>query len=205
MVFNTIANADGVGVSLKIGTLGPGADLTVGLLSTVNLRLNVNGFSYKMKIEDEEDSAELTPEFNWFTAGGILDWHPGGGIFRISAGMFLNNNELTISANLNEPVEIGDHEYRLSDVHGKISFDNFAPYFGIGLGNAVSGGRWHVAFDLGVLLQGSPRVELSATAANPLVQPLLDVDVEKQRKDFEDDLKAFDIYPVLALGISYTF
>lgn len=208
MAVGTIANGDGAGVSLKIGTLGPGVDLTVGVLSTINLRLNVNGFSYKMDMEDEEgseDSVDLSPKFKWFTAGSMLDWHPGGGIFRISAGMFLNNNEVNVSADVNKSVEIGDNEYRLSNVQGKISFDNLVPYLGIGLGNASSGGRWHVALDLGVLLQGSPKVELSATASDPRAQPYLDVDVEKERKNFEDDLKAFDLYPVLSLGISYTF
>lgn len=208
MVIGTIANGDGAGVALKLGTLGPGADLTVGVLSTLNLRLNVNGFSYKLDMEDEEhseDSVDLSSKFKWFTAGAMLDWHPGGGIFRISSGMFLNNNEVNISANVNKRVEIGDNEYWLSNVHGKISFDNVVPYFGIGLGNASSGGRWQVALDLGVLLQGSPKVELSATASDPQVQPFLDVDVEKERRNFEDDLKAFDLYPVLALGISYSF
>ena len=89
---------------------------------------------------------------------------------------------------------------------GKITFNTFSPYIGIGYGNAAdTSGRWHFACDLGVMFQGSPKVEVNAVAANPLLQAALDADLDAEVDEMEDDFKDFTMYPVVSFGISYTF
>ncbi|MBI2437829.1 MAG: hypothetical protein HYV36_03325 [Lentisphaerae bacterium] len=85
-------------------------------------------------------------------------------------------------------------------------FKHFAPYFGLGFGNAVldADKTWGFVFDIGVILQGSPSVDLSADGAmanNPIFQMAL----AQEESEVQDDADVFRFYPVLAFGISYQF
>ena len=101
---------------------------------------------------------------------------------------------------------INGNDYELSDLHGDVSFDDFAPYAGLGYGNAAGlDGRWHFAFDLGVMFQGKPKVSASATAADPGLQPYLDADLAAKVADIQDQADAYQFYPVLSIGVSFRF
>jgi hypothetical protein len=59
-------------------------------------------------------------------------------------------------------------------------------------------------FDLGVLLQGEPNVDLEATG--PIsTDPTFQSNLAQEEAAAEDDVKDFDVYPVIALGMSYRF
>lgn len=204
----SIAQA-GVGATLKIGTLGAGADVTVGLVETVNLRLGASGLSYGFDInrdKDKEGVGKITPTLKLMTFGALLDWHPGGGGFRLSAGCFLNQNKLDLTADTSQKVEINDRVYQLGDLNGSVDFRRFAPYVGLGYGNAAGAdGRWHFAFDLGAMYQGAPQVALSASVNDPVLQTQLDADLKEEARKIEDDIGIFKVYPVLSLGVSFRF
>jgi len=111
-----------------------------------------------------------------------------------------------MSVDLNETVEVGDKTFVISALDGSVGFGAVAPYFGIGCGNAVSkSGRLRFAFDLGVMFQGSPEVDLTATASDPGLQSELNAELEKEVKEIEDDVKDIKLYPVISLGLSYRF
>jgi hypothetical protein len=200
-----------VGATLKVGTLGVGADMTIGISEKLNARANLNYFTYGMTINEEEDEdggggGTINPKLKLLTIGALLDWHPWAQGFRVSAGLYMNNNKLDLTAETSDTVEINDHEYFVSDIGGKVDFNTLAPYFGIGYGNAVqANGHWHFAFDIGVMYSGSPQVALSATASDPALQPLLDADIAAEVKEIEDDLEMYTIHPVVSLGVSYLF
>lgn len=197
-----------VGATVKVGTLGVGADLTVGLHEKVNARVNLNYFKYGTAFEEDaqQGGGTITPKLELLTGGALLDWHPWARGFRISAGLYLNENTLDLSADLQDTVELNGREYALSDLEGTVDFSTLAPYVGLGYGNAVGAdGRWHFSFDLGVLFQGSPEVSLRATINDPTLQSQLDADVAAEHKRLEDDLEAFTVYPVVSLGVSYRF
>jgi hypothetical protein len=199
------------GATLKLGTLGVGADVTIGLHERLNARVNLNYFNYGTSISEDEDEdgsggGTINPELNLFTVGALLDWHPWAQGFRISAGLYLNKNKLDLTAELNDTVDINDREYALSDLEGTVDFNSLAPYVGLGYGNAVgSDGNWHFSFDIGAMFQGSPQVGLRATASDPALQSQLDADVAEEQKELEDDLGVFTVYPVVSLGVSYRF
>jgi hypothetical protein len=134
-------------------------------------------------------------------------WHPFGGGFRLSLGAFYTDNYVSAKAK-DQKVTINDREYRVSNLSGKISLkNNFAPYFGIGIGNAInkSNRRLHFSFDIGVMYSGSPDISLTATASDPLLQAQLNQDIEKQKKKFKDEADNYKFYPVITFGISYAF
>jgi len=200
-----------VGATLKVGTLGVGADVTIGISKNFNARANLNYFSYGMTIDEEEDEdggggGTINPKLQLLTTGALLDWHPWAQGFRISAGLYMNNNKIDFTADTNDTVDINDREYFVSDLGGKVDFNAVAPYLGIGYGNAVqANGHWHFAFDIGVMYSGSPQVALWATASDPALQAQLNTDIEAEVKDIEEDLEAYTIHPVISLGVSYLF
>lgn len=196
------------GFSLKIGTLGYGVDFTLGLASEINTRLGLNMFSYEPDVgDDEEDEGpeDIEVELDWQTIPILLDWHPWAENFRFSLGAVVNNNEVVLTADIGEEVEINDRSYVISDLQGKVTFDPVAPYLGIGWGNARRAGPVKFAFDLGVMFQGAPQVELTATAASAGQQTQLQADLDAEKAELEDDLDAFTMYPVISFGISFVF
>lgn len=200
------------GVSVKVGTPGIGVDLTGHLTDTLNARLGLNmfNFSYDDNGDDSENGGkadEISAELKLLTVPALLDWHPWKNRFRLSAGLVLNNNKINLSAVPGDTVDINDNEYAVSSLSGEASFNSIAPYIGIGCGNAAekANGHWHFAFDLGVMFQGAPEIDLAAVAANASQQASLDIDLEAEKKDLEDDAKVFNVYPVLTFGVSYTF
>lgn len=199
-----------VGATLKVGTLGVGADMTIGISERVNARANLNYFSLGKTFTEEEDAdgggGSISPELKLMTVGALLDWHPWAQGFRLSAGLYLNQNKIDLTADLKGTVEINDKEYSLSDIGGTVDFNSLAPYVGLGYGNAVgANGNWHFSFDLGVMFQGAPQVELHATASDPAIQSELDANIAEELKDVEDELGVFTMYPVISLGVSYRF
>lgn len=200
-----------VGATLKVGTLGVGADTTIGISERVNARVNLNYFSYGKVITEDADEdgsggGTIKPQLKLLTIGALLDWHPWAQGFRLSAGLYLNKNKLDLTAELSDTVDINDREYSLSDVGGTVDFNSLAPYLGLGYGNAVgSNGNWHFSFDIGAMFQGSPQIDLRATASDPALQSQLNADLAAEKKNLEDDLGVFTIYPVVSLGVSYRF
>lgn len=199
-----------VGLGVKVGTLGPGADLTVGLSEVLNARVGLNKFWYTYNATEENNdsgaSGELSAKLDLQTVPLLLDWHPFNGGFRLSGGIVFNSNKISFSATPGDTIEFNNQDFQVNSVNGGIDFDSMAPYLGIGVGNAVSAdGNWNFVFDLGVMFQGEPQIALSAVAANPSQQATLDQAVETERLDLQDSANPFQYYPVLAIGISRKF
>jgi hypothetical protein len=204
-------DAGGVGATVKVGTLGVGADLTVGVSEAANLRFGVNALSLDMDVDsdDEESSSstaeEVNLELSLLTVAALVDWHPFKGHLRLTCGLMLNNNEVDLTAS-GSSVELNGTDYTVTSLSGNVAFDSIAPYAGIGGGNAVGeDGRWSFAWDLGVMIQGDPDVTLTATATNPALQAQLDAAIAEEIKDIEDDTDVMSLYPVLMIGVGYRF
>ncbi len=164
-----------VGTSLKVGTTGIGADVTVGLSETLNARAGISGFSKTFRPDDDEEEDEnISIRLKLQTIPILLDWHPRAGSFRTSVGVMLNNNKISLSAQPGDEVDFNDVDYQVDSFSLDLSFNQFSPYFGIGYGNAAKEGRRFVfAFDLGVMFHGTPKVNAKAIASNPAQQSAL--------------------------------
>lgn len=169
-----------------------------------------------------------------------LDWYPFGGSFRTSLGFLINRHRLRVDAmptqtfNLDSSdlsdaelsaevlrrlnlstLELGDNvSIRGSDLltaAGRVRFNDFAPYLGIGWGNTTRPTRrLYYTFDLGVAFHGSPEVELTVEG------PLADITREhagaelqaflaSEEKRLEHELKDLDVFPVVSFGLLYRF
>jgi hypothetical protein len=195
----------GVGVTLKAGTLGLGADLTLPLVaSNLNLRAGYNGADLTLNVDLTD--AKCEGNVKWQTIPILLDWHPAKGEFRLSAGAVINNNEVLLTADPKKPLGLNGTDYVIEGMDGSITFDQVAWYIGIGSGNAAGNGRVHFAFDLGIMFHGKPKAEATATAANAALQDAINSDMQVEVDKFQKDtLDKFIIYPVISVGISFTF
>lgn len=191
------AQAD-VGVGVKGGMLGLGAELTVGMTDTLNGRLGYN--TYKFKRTATESDIKYDIDMKWQTTALLLDWHPGGGGFRLTAGYMINGNKLDMQAQSVTGLDIGDGNYDV-DLASEVKFNN-APYIGVGWGNAAKRKGFGFTFEAGAMYQGAPEVSLSCSGA---ACAGAEDDLAKEEKNLEDDLDGFKWYPQVAFGVSYSF
>ena len=197
-------SAGGVGLTVKVGTLGGGLEATVGAGDYLGFRFGVNMMSAGPSFSVDEGSIQT--DMDWLSYGALVDLHVFGGGFRVSGGALINKNKFNMTADLTESVSLDGQEYSLSDLNGQVTFNELAPYVGIGYGNAVGAdGRWHFACDFGVMFQGEPKVAASATASDPALQPYVDDALAKEVADIQDDASVFQFYPVISVGVSYGF
>jgi len=197
-------SAVGVGLTVKAGTLGGGLEATVGANDYLGFRFGVNMMSAGPTIERDEGS--IKTDMDWLSYGALVDLYVFGGGFRVTGGGLINKNKFKLKADLKESVTLDDQEFSLSDLSGQVTFNELAPYLGIGYGNAVGAeGHWHFACDFGVMFQGEPKVDAIATASDPSLQPYVDEALAKEVANIRDDASSFQFYPVISVGVSYRF
>lgn len=164
----------GIGITVKGGSLGVGAEGTLGLIPLVNLRggLSLLNIKHSLSAGDIDYDADLELK----SAHILADLHPipfRG--FRLSGGLLYNANGLTLTKSpprvdlfaveLSPPIEVGGRTYQASDVGtlvNEVDFNTTVPYVGIGWGNAAAS-RFVIAVEVGVMFQGSPQVTSRAT------------------------------------------
>lgn len=202
------ADRGDVAIAAKAGTLGAGLEGTVGITKTVNARLGFNYFS--LDHDETESNVEYEFELELMTFSILLDWHPFNNGFRLSAGAFYNGNEFDATG---KPTAgnytIDDTTYTAAEVGtltGQIDFNSFAPYIGIGYGNAVGKDKkLSFVFDLGVMFQGSPDVTVRSTGGALSSDAAFLAELENERRQLESEIEDFEYYPVIFLGLSYKF
>jgi hypothetical protein len=199
----------------KAGTLGLGAELTVGLLPHLDGRLGVNGFSYSDR--REASNIDYDADARLRNATALLDLHPGGHAFRLTGGLVWNGNRVDGHSRPSPSgtYDIGGVQIPVSVVQrldGRAEFDPIVPYLGLGWGNPIrSTRRAGVAFDLGMMFQGKAKVNLTPVIPqdspinNPVAREALEILVRREEQDLEDEASDYDVYPVVSLGVWYRF
>jgi hypothetical protein len=196
------AAANEFALGVKGGTLGLGLEGTVGVNDYLNVRVGINSYDYTF--EETADDIQYDTTLDLRSTAIILDWHPFGGTFRLSAGVVNNKNALQLTATPTSNQQIGGTTYtpaQIGTLSGEATFKKNVPYFGLGWGNAVGkGSPIGVNFELGVVKQGKADVTLRSSSG--LVSQ---ADLDREAQDAEEDLSDFDTYPVISLGLSYRF
>jgi hypothetical protein len=199
--------APGIGVAAKAGTLGVGGEVTTKVLLNVNARVGYNKFDFSTDGEIEDIDYEIGADLQSFTA--FLDWHVFLDSFRVSAGTLVNKNEVSLGARPFTAVEIGGITYAPDEVgllKGSVKWDDIAPYFGIGWGNALdSSGRFGFTVDIGVAYTRAADVDLYASNGTLSADPAFRAALARERRDIEKELGSFKYYPVLMAGLYFRF
>jgi hypothetical protein len=209
LIFPAVAIAD-TSIGLRAGTLGLGVEVSFPISQRVGLRVNVDAYNYSRSFNQQD--IDYDGKATLRTGSLLIDWYPFANNFRISAGPMYNGNKLGLTGRpTGGTFTINDVTYQSSDVgtlDGQVTFKKYVPYAGIGYGRPIGTG-FSLTFDLGVVFQGTPQATLSATCGPTSVgTPLcaqLQNDVAAQQAEANDKLKDFRYYPVVAVGLAYTF
>ena len=200
--------SSGVGVTGKIGTLGLGAELDIAFSDSFGARLGYN--SYKYNHTADISSVNYDAELQLRTVSILGDWYPFSGSFRASGGLMYNDNQSHYTGvPTGGTYTINGVTYNATDIgslNGSLTFDNIAPYLGIGWGNPVQNGKgWGMVVDIGVLFQGTPKTTLTATCLSPIptVCTSLQSDVAAENAQLQSDVSNYKYWPVGSIGISY--
>ena len=189
------------GLGLRLGTQGLGAEFGVG----ISERFAVRAGYYTLEYSDDYEETDIVYDGDLHVGGlgAIVDFHPFKNGFRLSAGLFSNDNEVDLTATPTGPQEIGGTIYQPAEIgtlNGHIGFDSTAPYFGLGYGRIHRGKRVGFLFDLGMLKQGSGEASLASSTG--LINL---VDLEAEIDEIEQDIEDYDFWPVLSFGLAIRF
>ncbi len=104
------AGAEGFGLAFKAGSTGLGGELTVGLTSSLNLRLGAQGFGYgyDRTIAARIDSVGI---LSLASGSAVLRLASRGSVFWFSGGLLIQGNQATGLAVPRGVVTIGDTTY----------------------------------------------------------------------------------------------
>lgn len=196
-----------VAAGVHVGTTGIGADVTV----SVNDHWSVRGVisRYSRDFDNEVDDIEYEFDMDLSNAALLADWHPTGGLFRVSAGLMINNNSFKGEARpVNATVEIGDQTFQTNvagTLKADVSYDTLAPYVGVGWSNAVNKPGLGFAVDLGVMYQGEADVSIKSRGADASVASAIEAELETEEQDVQDELDEYKLYPLVSVGMTYRF
>lgn len=202
-----IAAAEGFNVSARASTLGLGADVGYAFNDYVNLRVGFN--NYTRDYDTTEDDIDYEFDLELDSTAIMLDYHPFGGTFRLTAGMLDNKNELNGQAASNGDIEIGSTTYTSAEVgtlYSNVKLGDSNPlYVGLGFSQALGDAGWGFGFDVGMVLMGKPTLTLTPEGGSLTSDPNFQADLEAEEQAAQADLDDFENYPVIALGLTFQF
>jgi len=202
---NAVADIPRMSAGVNVGSLGAGATLAVEINRQFEARVGLNQSPADFDVE--VDGLSYNGDISLNTTTAIVDFYPWLGLgFRLSAGAFLNGNEVGGTAQPAEPVNFGGQVFQPEDIGSAtaaISFPSSAPYVGLGWGRRTGHqGRLKFSIDAGVFFQGTPTAAISVENPNGVIS---EADIAQARSDVQEELNNLEIYPVLSLGVSYSF
>ena len=210
LAFPGLAPAD-TSLGLRGGTLGGGAELSYALSQRAAVRLNADGYTRKQTSTQADIDYDMKLKLQ--TASLLGDWFPFANNFRISLGAMFNGNKLTMKGQPSGGTfRINDQTYTAAEVgslDAKVDFNKAAPYFGIGYGRPINGGL-SLIFDAGVMFQGSAKSKIDVICGPAAPQggatcTQLQSDAKAEESKLDDSLHKYKYYPVISLGLAYTF
>jgi hypothetical protein len=196
----------GIGVTGKVGTTGLGADVTVPLISNwVNLRGGYN--LMELRPSTTQGDIKYKGDLRLESIPILLDLHPFHGNFRITGGAYINKNELDLSSVVDASTVGLGGGVGTASLNANVSWSkDFAPYFGIGYGNAADDNTLDLpialglSIDVGAFYMGSPDVLLSESTGTVSA-----ADLAIEAAQLEEDLSDLKIFPVITIGIHIRF
>lgn len=188
------------------GTLGIGPEVAYRLNETVGVRANATFLSINHGIDS--DGVAYDGSIDLKSGGAMVDLFPFGGGFRISGGFRINGNKAEAVATPTQNVEIGDATFtpaQIGTLRTSTDIKNFAPALTLGYAGSLKRG-FIFGIEAGALFQGTVRinqVQRSSTLDVPGVDEA--AELERERREIQDDVDNYKVYPILQLTIGYRF
>ena len=196
------ASAQATEIYTHVGTEGVGLGIGRPVGEVFGLRGEISGGSlgHDFTVADIDYDAKL----KWRGIGVYGDWYPVPSPFRVTAGLAFNDSKVDATGTSDTVLVINGQSYAATGeaVYGRIEWPSVMPYLGVGLGHARAAKGWGFFADLGVMI-GKPKAHLTATPG--LLQQVGAAELEAERRKLQEKADDYGVYPVLKIGVSYTF
>ncbi len=203
---DTSSNSSQAGI--VFGTTGAGLQYIKRFdnYSGLGIRLISGYFSLSNEMGVSDVSYSTNLELLNFIAA--LDYKTPIGI-SFMAGLSLNNNSVTISATPSSNVQIGDASFsplEVGSISGVIETNTISPYVGLGL-EIFSLANLSVGLNAGVFFQGPPQVTSLTTTGflSDITTAISQEDIDNEKANINNELKKYNMYPVVTFNILYEF
>lgn len=194
------------------GTLGIGPEVGYRLNETIGVRASASFLGVSHEIDS--DDVTYDGSFDLESYGAMVDLYPFGGGFRVSGGFRINNNRASADA---EPTggtfTFNGVDYdtttQVTSARTRAQVDDFAPALTIGYAGGKRSG-FVFGVEAGALFQGSAKIDpitITGTCADPTAPGCgtIVADLEAERRDVQDDVDDYKVYPILQLTVGYRF
>jgi len=198
--------ADGMmKLDAHVSTLGGGLELATPLTERYTARLGFNTF--KISANESSSGINYTGDLKLSSVTALVDWRPWSGVTHLTAGVIFNNNKLEMRGTTTAGTYDFDGVTYTSaggdSVATTVDFNKASPYLGIGWSGQPKKQGFSFSTDIGILFQGSPKASVTTTGAwGGADTAQLAADAQNQ---LNSDLSDFKYYPVISVGIGYTF
>jgi hypothetical protein len=198
-----------ISAAVTAGTLGIGPEVGFRFSDYIGVR----GSATFLGVSSDFDSDDITyrGKLKLKSFGAMLDVHPFGGAFRVSAGARINRNRVNVSASPNADstgtVTVGDEEFTAAQVgtlSGRATVKKFSPALTLGWAGKNRPGLFFLA-EGGVLFQGAARLRDFRASGSASANPQFNAALERERRDLQNDVDKVKVYPILQFGIGYRF
>lgn len=218
-------NYRAVTIGVDAGTTGFGGSASWRFSDNFGVRGGVNYFSYDT---DEftyttgttgpgaDVSQTYSVSLRLLSEPVALDYYPSArSPFRVSFGVLINQNQFTANV---QNSGVGGSTFvfngvdylqsAVGDFELEVEQQTLSPYLSIGTSFYFGKSkRWALSGELGVAYTGSPKVSLSAPNHDPALDltPNFADDVSGEEAKIEKDAEDYKFYPILKIGVSYSF
>ncbi len=213
------ARAEGIpniGVAVTGGLSGFGGDVGVGINNYLSVRGSFATFSISRSGGSYGTSVSWDASLKLTQTGLLLDMYPFAGSFHVTAGAVRDGNKFSLTGKPgpNSSYTFNGNTYpastAISSASGDVEWGKTVPYLGVGWGNLGGSKGFHITSDAGVLFTGSPTVNLttncvSGFSAGSLNCSTLATDTAAEQAKLQNDVHKLSFWPVLRVGVGWTF
>ena len=213
--FNNDNEDPSFNIGLKAGTLGLGLDVSKPINDLISIRFNANTLNYNTTDNSLYNSILKTDKkYQLDTKGLLFDFHLLQ--LRLTAGAYINNNAFiyTTKPKTKKPVMLNGIGYEIDTIENietTVTFNKISPYVGVGWGNngnREGWGGWNLTLDIGLMYHGDPQVDIKAKindSVPKLAQHVINAGLKLESKKQEKDFSKYPFYPVIMVGLNYSF
>lgn len=206
---SALANPGIVAIGPKIGTQGIGLEARTPITENFFGRVGGNFFEYNKDYDDGE--IKYKGKLKLLTVPLMVDYHPfDGSGFRVSVGGAYNGNKLTAKATPTKSITLYGTTYTpgaLGTINSELKLGSaVAAIATIGYDSSfVSNSPLSFNFEAGAMYSGKSKLKISATGfAATQTQTLADLRKDAN-KSLDDVKKYLQFYPILSIGLNYSF